>query len=115
MKTSNVLLLAALALILVGITALLTTFKVNMLDNCIEANGSIIEKEIKTEPFKSINISSKLNVELTQDTVQKVVIEAEENLVDNFSIVVRDEQLKVSRIYCMKKSHNVLIKISVDT
>ena len=115
MKTSKILLLAALALVLVGITTLLITFKITTLNNCIEAQGALVEREFKTDSFSGITINSKFDVEITQDTLQKVTIRAEENLIDNFSVVVKDGQLKVSRIYCMKKNRNTLVKISVDT
>jgi hypothetical protein len=115
MKTSNILLISAFALILLGITTFIGYFKTSVADKCIEGTGQVIEKELKTDPYKSIAINSKLEVEITQDTVQKVIIQAEENLIDNFSVVVIDGQLKVSRIYCIKKSKNAIIKISVDT
>lgn len=115
MKTSNILLLSAFALVLIGITTFMGYFKNSVMDNCIEGVGAIVEKELKAEPFKGIIINNNLNIEITQDTVQKITVVAEENLIDNFSIVVIDGQLKISRIYCMKKSKKAFIKVSVDT
>lgn len=115
MKTSNKILLIAFAVTLIGITIFVSYFKKSVFENCVEAKGPVVEKLVKTDHFKGIISSNNLNIEITQDTIQKVVISAEENLIDNFTVIVKDDQLKVSRIYCTRKSKNALIKISVDT
>lgn len=111
MKTSNILLITAFALILLGITSFIGYFKTQIGQNCVEGEGPVVQKEINPGHFKSILLNNNLNVELTQDSMQKVIIQAEENLINNFSFVVKDSQLKISRLYCMRKSKNVLIKI----
>jgi len=56
--------------------------------DCLNSTGEIIMEERAVTDFNEIRISDNINVILTQDTVNKVVMEAGENLLEKIEVEV---------------------------
>ncbi len=64
--------------------------------NCFFANGSIEKKEIVLDDFTSIEVYDIFNMILIQDTVNRIVLEGGENLLQHVEIRIKDDTLKIS-------------------
>ncbi len=83
MKTTNRILLTLFVLILIGITITLIYIRVQVV-NISEpmGSGNIITEQRELQGFHSIKVSGNFNVNLHEDTISKLVINADDNLVD---------------------------------
>lgn len=80
----------------------------------ISTNKNILNKEILLSNFSRIEVASPLNVYLIQSNSEKVVIEADENIIKYIDISVKDEKLIVKIKEGTKNIlNNVTIKIYV--
>jgi len=61
----------------------------------IKGNGKVVKSERQVEKFESISASAGLDVILIQDSIVKVVVEADGNLQDNIKTEVSDGELKI--------------------
>jgi hypothetical protein len=75
MKTSKILFLSALIIILLSITIFIAFLKLNFERGCIEGKGNIIDKEFNLQHFNGISINNPFHLEITQDSIQKVINE----------------------------------------
>jgi len=66
------------------------------LQNSISGNGNVVTKEVRTGTFNNLNVSNALDVVIIPSDSQKVVIKADENLVDVIKVRVRDNTLLIS-------------------
>jgi hypothetical protein len=62
----------------------------------VKGNGNIVTREIQVSSFIRLHLGVKGTVELIQSTEEKVIIEADENLVDYFEVVNSGRTLYVS-------------------
>ena len=93
---------------------------VQLLTSClygIKGNGKIIKSEREAKNFNSIKISNGLDLIITQDTLEKVLVETDENLQKIIKTVVSDNELRIystepifnasrSKIYVTMKNIN---------
>lgn len=82
-----------LFLIMLGILGA-TGCKKNGFD-CFTSTGKIIQEDRYVADFDSIDIRDYVNLVLIQDTVNKVVVEAGENIIRNITTNVIDRQLNI--------------------
>jgi hypothetical protein len=61
----------------------------------IKGNGKVVKSERQVEKYESISASAGIEVFLIQDSIVKVVVEADENLQDNIKTEVSDGELKI--------------------
>jgi hypothetical protein len=61
----------------------------------IKGNRKVVKSERKVEAFESISVSAGIEVFLTQDSVLKVVVEADENLQEIIKTEVSKGELKI--------------------
>jgi hypothetical protein len=64
--------------------------------NTISGNGNVVQKEIITDSFSIVDVSNKIDAEILISTSPKVVIEADENLIDHIMIEVKGNTLSIS-------------------
>jgi hypothetical protein len=115
MKTSKILFLSALIIILLSITTFIVFLKLNFDKDCIEGNGNVITREFNLQHFKAVSVNNPVLVELTQDSIQSVIISTDENILESMDISVKDEMLNIGRKKCIKGMDHITIKISMDT
>jgi hypothetical protein len=79
----------------------------------IEGNGKVVEDTRDLEDFDKISVTRGMNVYITQGPIQKVVVKADENLLDVIETSVSDGTLKVSCNRGIRKaeSNKVLVTI----
>jgi hypothetical protein len=70
----------------------------------IKGNGNVVKSERQIGSFESISASAGIDVILIQDSVVKVVVEADENLQDNIKTEVSNGELKISPEKWIRKS-----------
>jgi hypothetical protein len=61
----------------------------------IKGNGKVVKSERQLEKFESISASAGIEVFLIQDSIVKVVVEADANLQDNIKTEVSNGELKI--------------------
>jgi len=61
--------------------------------DCLTSSGSVIREERHTNPFDSIELQDYVNLILTQDSMDKVEVEAGENVINGISTDVVDNKL----------------------
>lgn len=82
--------------ILVLVFLLTTSFASGcMMGSGIRGNGDVVKEERNIEAFDEIQISGAYTVYLTQGNTEKLVIEADENLIDLIITKVVDGKLKI--------------------
>ncbi|MDD2196623.1 MAG: DUF2807 domain-containing protein [Bacteroidales bacterium] len=106
MKTSNKILLTALALLIVFIAAVAITFKVKLKDFIIEGDGNIITQEQTFEPFDKLIIEGGLSIEYILGESNLLIIEADSNLMQNIETSLIDKTLKIKNNTSRRKQVN---------
>lgn len=106
MKTSNKILLIALAILIVFITAVAITFKVKLKDFIIEGDGNIITQEQTFEPFDKLIIEGGLSIEYILGESNILIIEADSNLMQNIETSLIDKTLKIKNNTSIRKQVN---------
>lgn len=64
--------------------------------NCLTSNGKTIRQERILGEFDSIDVRDYVNLVITQDTVDRVVVESGQNIISGIATEVVDRQLKIS-------------------
>ena len=89
-----------------------------MLGSCIfsgsvEGNGKVVEETRDLGDFDKISVTRGMNVYISQGPVQKVIVSADENLLDVIETSVSDGTLKVSsnRVIRKASSNKVLVTL----
>jgi len=62
-------------------------------NDCFQKTGAIITQEIEVENFTKIKVNRDVELILKEGPVQKVAIETGENLLNDVSVIVMDEEL----------------------
>lgn len=85
--------------------------------SCLKGNGITIEEERHPGEFNGVISEGAYDVFIVIDTVYKVVIEADENLIPYIRTVVRDEKLVIDNgtRNCLRNEADVPIRIYVHT
>jgi hypothetical protein len=85
--------------------------------DCFKSTGKIITEERSLGPFQSIHLSDDLNLIITDDTIQKVSVEAGENLLTEIKTEIKQGQLYISNnnkcnwVRSYKKTKNVYLSL----
>jgi hypothetical protein len=61
----------------------------------IRGNGKVVKSERKVEHFHAISVSSGIDLNLSQDSLEKVLVDADENLQDVIKTEVSNGKLKI--------------------
>ena len=80
--------------------------------HCISGDGTIQSENRNVATFTGVASNGSFDVFLTQDTVQSVRIEADENLLHNIKTEVTDNKLKISTDKCFSTNHTVKVYVS---
>jgi len=83
-----------LALACITLAALSACSKSGM--NCTESTGSVIRQDRMLTGFDSIDVREYVNLILTQDSNQKVVVEAGKNIIDGISTRIVNRELRIT-------------------
>ena len=62
----------------------------------IKGNGKVVEENRSMDPFDGIRVSRGMDVYISQDSIQKVVVEADENLLEVIQTRVEDNKLVIT-------------------
>jgi hypothetical protein len=60
-----------------------------------EGNGKLVKEERKLSGFKAISVGNAINLVITQGSTEKVMVEADENMLSYIETVVKDGKLKI--------------------
>ena len=61
--------------------------------DCFQTAGEIIQQEIEVNSFTKVLVNKKIELFVTQGPQQKIVVETGENLMNDISVEVIDNQL----------------------
>lgn len=79
----------------------------------VEGNGKVVEETRDLGDFDKISVTRGMNVYITQGTSQKVVVKADENLLDVIETTVSDGTLKVSCNRGIRKAESNKVLVTV--
>ena len=113
MKTTNKILLGAFVLILIAIAVLIVFIRVQLKATVfIEPSGNIITNSVDVTAFNGVDASGSLSLLIRQGDQHKVVVRADDNLMEHIRTEVNDEVLNVTlRAWAGK---NASIEVEVD-
>lgn len=81
----------------------------------ISGEGNIVKKEISLPEFTSIGLGIPAEVYLTQGNTQKVIIEAQQNIIDNIERNVKGNSWNIEYDKDVRTSKDVKIYITMKT
>jgi len=79
----------------------------------VRGNGNVIEEQRKTGSFDEIKVSRGMNVYISQGDVQKIVVEADENLMDYIETNIEGNALKVTTSANIRNSKSKKVFVTV--
>ena len=79
----------------------------------VEGNGKVVEETRDLGDFDKISVTRGMNVYISQGPVQKVVVSADENLLDVIETSVSDRTLKVSCNRGIRKAESNKVLVTV--
>lgn len=101
------------AIALLFVAALVTTSCVDMGWNSIAGNGNVITQERPvTEDFTSVRGSAGLDVYLTEGDENKIVVEADENLMDVIETEIVNGKLKITSRQSISRSKSQKVHVT---
>ncbi len=77
-------------IIYIWILIVLVSCNIDNVSDCFQSTGSIISTEIQVEPFTKIRFENDISLILTQESIQQVIIETGENLINNIQVKVEN-------------------------
>jgi hypothetical protein len=95
MKTSNILLVSLLSLVLLAITAMAFHLDSFISEESIEGNKRVIEENRNTGPYTTVEARGKIKVFLYTDSLPSIVVKADSNLIRHIETSVEDQKLRV--------------------
>ena len=115
MKTSNKLLLGALIVIFIGITALMVYLKTIYNQNYIEGKGEIVRKERTVKDFSCLEVRDNATILITEGDSQKVAVETNTNIEELVKTDVEGNCLNITTDKPISPSSKPKIHITIDT
>jgi hypothetical protein len=118
MNTSNKILIGALALILLSITIFIVVFgRLMRFDDVPESNYSTGQAEQqRTLPhFNKVRIDAQFNVHYTQDTFQRVILKADNSLIQLALTEVNDGELHLYSKHRISGNRKVEVFVTTDS
>nr|WP_299343690.1 DUF2807 domain-containing protein [Allomuricauda sp.] len=115
MKKSNLILLGTLAVILIfTLTFQLTVHQYIKEDNKTRASITRETKERKIPSFTGIKALVPLRIQVGQDSLQKVWIEAPNHLIDSVRTSVINDTLLIEASKNVKKRDSIVVKVTLQ-
>jgi hypothetical protein len=74
----------------------LFTCKDSGISNCLKGPGETVTKEFEIESFTDVNLYDRLDIYLVDDTVYKIKIIADENIIEDIQSECKDSVLSIS-------------------
>jgi hypothetical protein len=109
MKTQNL----TLAIILILTISLSSCIRFDFDGNCIQGQGSIIEREITLDEFTKIENSSSINVIISQGPVQKVLAVGHANIIDHLNTSVFNKRWNIGLNHNCSSFYELTVYITV--
>jgi hypothetical protein len=84
--------------------------------NCLTSAGSVIKENRVISDFDSINVGDYVNLFLTQDSVNRVMVESGENIIDGITTEINDHLLVIRNINTCNwlRSYNVPVNVYIS-
>jgi len=112
MKTSNKILLSALAVIIVAIVAGLITTRTMIYSNITRGDGNITETSKSVDSFEKIKVTGKYKVYFTQQPGHNLTLTTDANLHEFISTEVRNNELIIRSIQPIRSSSDFEIELT---
>ncbi len=87
-------------------------------DDFITNSGEVIKKEFLLDDFTQLEINKYFNVYISDDTINKIIIEGGENLLANIETKIQDSKLTINnnnKLYWLKKYDKINIYLSTSS
>lgn len=97
-------------LLSVAITIAVLLFSSSCFD-CIEGDGNVIQKTIEVGEFTKIKLNGDANITLTSDSTALFLIKGEKNIIDEYSVEVEGQTLKIGSKHCLRNHEQVSLQI----
>lgn len=81
--------------------------------NSVKGNGNVVEQTRKMSMFDEIKVSRGMNVYITQGDEMKVVVEADENLLNVIKTEVNNSTLKITTTENIRKSTSKKVLVTI--
>jgi len=79
-------------------TAILAAVSCNKEGKCFSNSGTVIQQERPVSPFDSIDLADNVNLILIQDSADKIVVEAGQNIIAGITTQVVNRQLQIRNL-----------------
>jgi hypothetical protein len=112
MKKSNLLLLIALGLVMIMIIAGMISLRSVIFASAINGDGNMVETHRDIGNFEKISINGKYKVYYTQDSIQQLVLRADDNLHEFILTSVKNDELVIKSSQPIRSSSELRIELS---
>ena len=82
--------------------------------NCVDGDGDIVSEELTLEDFTGIELSIDARITITQGSPQKVVVEAQQNIIDLIELDVDDNVWEVTLDDCIRNFRPIRIFVTME-
>ncbi len=113
MKTANKILITAFLAMVILMIAFMFYLRANLDFEIVEGSGNVIRQDREIVDIQSINVRGRLNVQLIQDTLCRLYIEADDNLMELVVTSLYDGVLDISLEKAVDKQATVNVYIHV--
>lgn len=79
----------------------------------IKGEGEVVTQELKLDAFDGISMSIAAEVIITQGSPQKVVVEAQQNIIDNLKKAVRSDTWHIEFEKNVREAKPVIVRITI--
>lgn len=114
MKTANKILITAFVAMIVIMIAFMFYLRANLDLEVLEGSGNVIRKNVEVADIQSVNLRGRMSVELIQDTLSRLYIDADDNLMELVAVSLQDGVLDVSMEKAVDKRATVNVFIHVQ-
>lgn len=80
----------------------------------IKGNGKVVEENRPVEKFNGIRVSRGMDVYVSQDSIQKVVVKADENLLDVIQTRIEDNNLVITVTENIREAKSKKVYVTVN-
>lgn len=112
MKTSNKILLSALAIIIVAIVAGLITTRTMVFSSITRGDGNITETSRSVDSYEKIKVTGNYKVYFTQQTGHNLTLTADANLHEFISTEVKNNELIIKSLQPIRSSNDFQIELT---
>ena len=79
----------------------------------VKGNGNVVEETRKAGPFEKISVSRGMNVYITQGESHRIVVKADENLLDAIETKIEDNTLKITTSENIRQSTSKKVYVTI--